>query len=389
MASQNRNWLSRFSTWFQSRWAIPAYGGWVLIGIAISFFGAATNTMAGWLYVLSGMLISLLGLNFISSIANLKKIQIQRLPTSHIHAQDELALQLIVKNPTKKSKILIQVIDRLPAKLGQSITHTIEEIPSYDEVKLTKYVKAETRGIYHWNDVVLKSAAPFGLFSCIRHRQVKSKVVVYPQILPLHNCPLIDDIGAEETQRKYSQKNYQNSTEGITKSLRQYRYGDAMRMIHWRSSAKLGELQVRELETITGGEEVVICLDNSSQWEADLFEEAVKAIASIYFYGSRQQLPINLWIADVGLIHGNQVILETLAGVNYGNVMSEKIPDSPVVWFSADTDKLEALVKGSRYFLFPTSTQKLSPIDSNSYQGIVYSSEMSLINQLQKPLSNL
>ena len=72
--------------------------------------------------------------------------------------------------------------------------------------KLTIYLQTKTRGIYHWHDLTLKSAAPFGLFSCSRQRQVESRAVIYPQILPLHSCPLIDDIGNQEAQKRYSHK---------------------------------------------------------------------------------------------------------------------------------------------------------------------------------------
>ena len=413
-SSHQNNFIARLLSWIEYHWAIPAYSGWVLIGIAISFFGAATNTMAGWLYVLSGMLLSLLGINFISSIANLKEIKIKRSSIAHIHAGDELSLEIIINNSSKKSKNLIEIIDHIPINLGTITNFVIEQInpqgrkvlyrrkantknkgknyfpieviPPQRKVALTVYVQSKSRGIYHWHDLTLKSAAPFGLFSCSRQRQVESRAVIYPKILPLHSCPLIDDIGNQEAKKRYSKKTYQNSTEGISKSLRKYRYGDPMRLIHWRSSARLGELQVRELETITGGEEIILCLDNSSGWQADLFEEAVKTIASMYFYGSRQQLPINLWIGNMGIIHGSQVILETLAGVNYGEIMTAEIPDNPLIWLSHNTQYLDSLPEGSRYFIFP-QTEEMDKIRSNlSNYGIIYNPEMSLVNQLQKPV---
>ena len=101
-SSYNRNLIARIFDWLEYHWATPAYGGWVLIGISLSFFGAATNTMAGWLYVLSGMLLSLLGLNVIIAIATVKQIKVSRSPIASVYAGDELTLTIIVKNPTKK-----------------------------------------------------------------------------------------------------------------------------------------------------------------------------------------------------------------------------------------------------------------------------------------------
>jgi len=373
--------------WLENHWAIPAYSGWVLIGIALSFFGAASNTMAGWLYVLSGVLLSLLGVNFFVSIRNLKGIEIKRLPIKAVSAGDELTVELIISNLTKKSKNLIEISDEIPLNLSKKIINHLECIPAKSDIKIVSYYPTKKRGIYPWQNIQLKTAAPFGLFYSSRQKSVEAKAIVYPQILPLQTCPLIDNIGNQEARQRQSDKVYQNSTEGVTKTLRQYRYGDAIRLIHWRSSARFGDLQVRELETITGGEEIVLCLDNSCQWEDKYFEEAVIAAASMYFYCSHQQLDVKLWTADIGLIHGSQVMLETLARINYGVTITTEIPTTPVIWLSQDINSLSLLANGSRWLIFPFLDKNLGDIKENLTKGIFYSEEISLQSQLQKPFN--
>jgi uncharacterized protein (DUF58 family) len=295
---------------------------------------------------------------------------------------------LIIRNPTQKTKTLIEIIDELPPELSGKIINTIEGIPAESNLKIVSYCHTEKRGIYHWHNVTLKTAAPFGLFYSSRQRQVEAKAIVYPQVLLLQTCPLIDNIGNQEAKQRQSDKLYQNATEGITKTLRQYRYGDAIRLIHWRSSARFGDLQVRELETITGGEEIIICLHNSCEWEGKYFEQAVITAASMYFYASHQQLEVKLWTADIGLIHGNQVMLETLAGVDYGVSMTAEIPSSPVIWLSQDINSLSLLSNGSRWMMFPSLGKNQGDAKDNFLRGIFYNEEVPLQSQLQKPLSN-
>lgn len=381
--SPHNNFIISFFDWLENRWATPAYSGWVLIGIALSFFGAATNTMAGWLYVLSGVLFSLLALNLFVSINTLKKLQIKKSNIEAISAGNELTIELVVSNPTKKTKTLIEIIDELPIELSGKIINRIETLPPKSDLKLVSYAHAKKRGVYHWHHVILKTAAPFGLFYSSRQRSIESKAIVYPQVLPLQTCPLVDNIGNQETQQRQSERLYQNATEGVTKAIRQYRYGDATRLIHWRSSAKFGDLQVRELETITGGEEIIICLDNSIQWQPEYFETAVIAAASMYFYASRQQLEVKLWTADKGLIRGNKVMLETLAGVDFLVNSIEQIPSSPVIWLSQNADSLSLLPLGSRWLLFPPLENKPN---AENLSGIFYDEEISLQTLLQKPL---
>lgn len=368
--------------WLEYHWATPAYSGWVLIGIALSFFGAATNTMAGWLYVLSGMLLSLLGLNLVLAVNTLKRLQIKRLPVNAVNAGDELTLSLNVHNPTGKSKTLIVIKDEIPTLLGKPVRHSIETIPAKKEMVFTAYVQTKNRGIYEWENITLQTAAPFGLFYSSRYRQVPTRAIVYPQILNLSTCPLVDNLGKEEARQRESNQIYYNATEGVTKALRQYRYGDPIRLIHWRTSARFGNLQVRELETITGGEEITICLDNSGHWEKEDFENAVIAVASMYYYASRQQLEVKVWIGDIGLIHGRKVTLETLAGVDYGGKITADIPTLPLIWVSNKTQFFNSLPSGSRYLCLGEDI-----IVNSSLKGIIYRKENNLFTQLQHPLT--
>ena len=372
------------NNWLETHWVTPAYSGWIMLGIGICFFGAATNTMAGWLYVLSGILFALLGLNIAIARKTLRQLKIKRSPINAVSVGDELTIELIINNPTKTAKTLLQIIDQLPSVLSPPVTTTIESIPPQTTITWVYYAHSNRRGIYHWQKLDLKTAAPFGLFYSLRQRQLKTKAIVYPQVLPLKVCPLIDNLGKEETHQRQSERWYQAANEGITKALRQYRFGDPIRLIHWRSSARFGNLQVRELETITGGEEVTIALDNASDWQDEYFEQAVIAAASMYFYASRQQLNVNLWTSETGIIHGSKVVLETLAGVQFGTgTKIAELPSLPLIWLSANTLAFNNLPEGSRWFLFPSkATQFTHP----SLAGTIYTETESLSSQLQKPL---
>ncbi len=383
--TRSPNFITNVNNWLETHWVTPSYTGWVMFFIGLAFFGAATNTMAGWLYVLSGVIFALLALNIIVARNTVKQLEIKRSLVEPVSAGDQLTLELIIKNPTKTPKTLLQIIDQLPSVLSSPVINNFEVIAPESTIKWIYYAYTDRRGIYHWHDLDLKSAAPLGLMYCRRSREIPIKAIVYPQVLPLKSCPLIDNIGAEQTKQRQSEKLYRAATEGVTKTLRQYRFGDPIRLIHWRSSAKFGEFQVRELETITGGEEVIIALDNASEWKDEIFEQAVIAAASMYFYANRQQLDVKLWTAETGIIHGSRVVLETLAGVEFGTQSSNNLPPSaPTIWLSSQTDFLSQLPQGSRYLLF---NESLNPSNEKFIQGIVYSQNESLDNQLQKPLT--
>jgi hypothetical protein len=216
---------------------------------------------------------------------------------------------------------------------------------------------------------------------------VKARAIIYPTVLPLSQCPLIDSIGKEESLKLQSDRLYRAATEGVTRALRHYRRGDPSRLIHWRTSARLGELQVRELEIITGGQELVICLDSTSVWEDDTFEDGVTAAASLYFYASKCLMDVRLWTAGTGLVQGNTKVLETLAGVQYNEDNNfPELPNLPLVWLTQNDSHLSKLPLGSRWVLFASSSQEMSPPSNTNLRGLVINKNEPLQTQLQQKL---
>ncbi len=378
--------MNRFWPWLQDRWVAPAYGGSVLLGIGISFFGAATNTMVGWLYVLSGTIFALLAIAGVAAARSLKPLQIRRQPLLPVSAGDTLLIDLTLENPSSRPASLLQVWDDLPAALGGPLSHAVEVLPPQSQQRWTLYPTAQRRGIYRWQTVYLRTAAPLGLFWCRRPRTVSAKAIVYPQVLPLRTCPLVDSVSDDEQFWAERDRQYRQSTEGITRTLRNYRFGDPTRLIHWRTSARFGVLQVRELENVTSGREVIIGLDSARPWPAELFEAAVTAAASLYFYTSRTQLDVQLWTAATGLLHGNQVVLEALAGTQAGEVAEAERPsDRPLLWLTAEPASLAALPTGSRWLFFSDTGAGIATPPSG-LAGLAIALERPLATQLQTSL---
>ncbi|MFM7427031.1 MAG: DUF58 domain-containing protein [Elainella sp.] len=381
--------LHRLTTWLETRWVNPAYSGWLMAGLALFFFGAATNTMAGWLYAISGLMVALLVLAALLPARTLRGISLERLPVQPVTIGDNLRLELLVHNSSAQPKTLIQVVDLLPPPLPL-IRTAIEQIPGRGCYRWTADLPTQQRGIYRWQQLHLRTAAPLGLFWRRRSQTWPTKAVVYPTVLNLSHCPLIDQIGQSENQQLSSFYQSQLASEGLTRTLRPYRWGDSTRMIHWRTSARYGDLRVRELETHQGGQELVIGLDSEITWQLDWFEQAVVAAASLYFYAVRQQRPVSLWTAASGLVKDEQAVLETLAAVQAAehlNPEAARVQErlqandaSVILWLTQAPDRLAGLSDGSRWLLWP-STDSMPRSAPNS--GILIQPDQPLQGQLQ------
>jgi uncharacterized protein (DUF58 family) len=112
-------------------------------------------------------------------------------------------------------------------------------------------------------------------------------------------------------------------------SLREYVVGDELRRVHWRSSAKVGELMVRE-QLDTSEPTIVVLLDDRKaahpevrDGTAESFETACEAAASIVAAAVREDLPVSLHLVS-GLTPGPFLDVLTEAALQRGD-LTQKI----------------------------------------------------------------
>lgn len=377
-----KRWQRHWTAALERRSLNPSYQGWLLLFFTFFFFAAATNSMAGWLYVISGVLLALLVVAAVLSARSLRSLGVVRRSVAAVHSGDGVTVELEIVNPSPQPRPLMMVIDRAPATLGPEARHAIEVLAPGERQVWRHRWEAVQRGVYVWQGVRLRSAAPFGLFWSRRDLAVPAKVVVYPQVLTLRRCPIADRLGQGGQLRAATEpRNALAATEGLTRSLRPYRWGDSMRLIHWRSSARSGALQVRELETVTTGEELAIALDPSGPWTPDGFEQAAIAAASLHAYGSRRQIDPRLWLPETGWLRGRQVILEALAALTPAMTPIAP-PDEPILWLTANAATVSALAPGSAWIWWNLGGS--GPSLQTDGRGLILQPEQPLILQLQQ-----
>lgn len=402
----------RLTLWLETHWVNPAYSGWVLAGLCVFFFAAASNTMAGWLYVMSGLGLALLAVAAVLVRRGLARLTVQRTNPAPVSLGQELTFDLVVNNGDRRAKSLFQIIDPLPSSLGEPQIHPVRLIPPGQSHRWRYQQLAQRRGLYRWDQIQLRTEAPLGLCGYRRSLAVKAKAVVYPTILPLERCPLIDLAGERQQTEPERSSRSQAAAEGLTRSLRPYRWGDPIRMVHWRTSARFGELRVRELETVQSGREIILAIDSGSPWQSlgldapdraappwgdatpelepvDSFEQAVTALASLYRYASRRYGQVQLWTASHGLIHGEQRVLEALAAVQPGQSAEAIAPPAlPLIWLTQDPASLAALPSQSAWLLWPQAQGQLPQLPAGPLRGTVIDPSQPLGLQLQGQLQD-
>jgi uncharacterized protein (DUF58 family) len=155
-------------------------------------------------------------------------------------------------------------------------------------------VPTDRRGVVAVGPLRVTRRDPLGLVALARPYGETAPVWVHPRIHPMSAVPT----GAG--------RSLDGRVDGVPHgsitfdSLREYVVGDDLRRVHWRTSARVGELMVRE-NVDTSLPRLIVLLDNRaaahplrSGGVAESFESACEAAASVVTAAHRADLPVVL-----------------------------------------------------------------------------------------------
>jgi uncharacterized protein (DUF58 family) len=141
------------------------------------------------------------------------------------------------------------------------------------EQQLTLRLPALPRGLYAVRRARVASSYPLGVFARRREVEAPAECIVYPAPVALATVRS----GAEALSQLASANSAQRG-DLQPSGLREFKSGDEGRAVHWRASARLGALVVKEWESGSGNG-LEISLDR--RCAAELLEEALSQISAL------------------------------------------------------------------------------------------------------------
>jgi uncharacterized protein (DUF58 family) len=220
-----------------------------------------------------------------------------------------------------------QVVTVTIPSLGSQRSHTA----SYD-------LPTSRRGIFNVGPLTIGQSDPLRLMRVGRAFASRSQLWVYPRIHQVRAVPT----------------GHSRDTEGPTSStatpggvafhaIRDYVWGDDFRLIHWKSTARTGTLQVRQM-VVPDQPRVLIVLDTSAEpYVGESFEDAVRVAGSLAAAASRRGFPVQLRTTAGSAVamdktgDGLVQIMDLLAGVTTNTAdpglreLIRMMPDEPGV----------------------------------------------------------
>lgn len=252
----------------------------VVFGLLI--FSIAGALVTGWetyynlSYVWAGLLIISYGWSRIS----LNGITLRRSPRS-LRAQVGVAFEesFVMRNSSRFSKLWIEIRDHseLP---GHRASYVMTGFASKKEKTWVVRTLCTRRGRFRVGTAEIHSGDPFGLFPRVIEIRQEYYLVVLPRteridsfIFPAGRLP-----GGDALQ--YRTHQVTPNAAGV----REYAPGDSLNRIHWKTTARLQKLMVKEFE-FDPQMEVWILLDANAKVQVGRIEELSAEITASIVYG--------------------------------------------------------------------------------------------------------
>src|SRR5213075_29984 len=156
-----------------------------------------------------------------------------------------------------------------PIPLRGTATYTLRRLP---------------RGRYVFEDTAAVVEDPLGLDQLEVELAAPGAVLVYPRLVELDRLFSESGASAHDGRRLLLRR-----PAGFDlHSVRDYEQGESLRKVHWRSTAKRGELMVKELEDSPRDEVAVLLDGDASAVVGDSFDVQVRAAGSLLLAQARR-----------------------------------------------------------------------------------------------------
>ncbi|HVM27021.1 MAG TPA: DUF58 domain-containing protein [Mycobacteriales bacterium] len=245
----------------------------------------------------------------------------RRLEPSRVEAGRTSTVRLHLDNVSRLPSGVLLMEDALPYTLGGRPRFVLDRVEPNGARDVSYPARSEVRGRFVVGPLSVRMTDPFGLCELTRAFASRDELVVTPVVTALPPVRLGGDWagGGDSSARAVA------SSGADDVATREYRHGDDLRRVHWRSTARTGELMVRREEQPFQNRATLVLDGRRSAHHGDgpasSFEWSVSAVASIGVALSRAGFGLSLLretgasLAPAGLPLTEGLLLESLATV--------------------------------------------------------------------------
>ncbi|MFJ3902017.1 DUF58 domain-containing protein [Streptomyces sp. NPDC090025] len=168
----------------------------------------------------------------------------RRLSPQRVETATEARVHLRMDNVSRLPTGLLMLQDHVPYMLGPRPRFVLDRVEPGGRREVSYRVRSDLRGRFPLGPLQLRLTDPFGMCELTRSFSAYDTLIVVPRTEPL---PAVTLTGGSSGYGEGQQRAL--ALAGDDDIIpRAYRHGDDLRRVHWRSTARYGELMVRREE---------------------------------------------------------------------------------------------------------------------------------------------
>ncbi len=270
--------------------------GWVvlLIGIGIGVIAYPLGRRELLVVGVAGVLLPIVG-RIVARVRRPRFEVLRVFSPPVVAAGSPVQVGVRIRNAAGSTSTVLEWNDAIPWP-ADAPPHRLAPIPAGPAASRVVTASYELlpprRGVYAIGPLVVENHDPFGMAASVAALGAQDRLVVIPAVGDLGSGGpvLADGEGAAQLVQRRATGNDDDLT------TREYRAGDALRRVHWRASARHGELMVRQEEHRSHPDARLVVdtrlagypdarADTGETWDAssssDAFEWVVRMAASL------------------------------------------------------------------------------------------------------------
>lgn len=240
---------------------------------------------------------------------------VRRLTPSLVHEGDHVTVDTVVTNRADRALRNAGLVDDVE-RLGRA-EFDIGVLDPGDRAHAAYQIICRPRGVYRVGPATVEVTDPFRIATARTGDPRVDRLVVYPEVENLVGFPTTRgrDPSTHAARPEFSHRGGEDFF-----TLREYRQGDDLRYVHWRSSARKDELMIKQLETPWQSRALVLLDLRKDAYENEsCFEKAVRGAASIVRHLAESGFDADLWAGGTSTVRvaEHAAAMEALARVTW------------------------------------------------------------------------
>jgi uncharacterized protein (DUF58 family) len=269
--------------------------GWLCLGVAAMLLTIGIGKNINLLTLLAYVLLALIVLGSVVVGRRFGRLEARRVLDENVFAGVPVHCEVRLHNTSSRQLqgVRIEEVGSIHA-----VGWYFDRLEGHARVSLSSELVLPHRGWYDFAPLAAVSSHPFGLWRRRTLIGLPLRVLVLPQLGKIVRERLRQQLrGADPHGERVHRHGWRHdAAQADFHGLRPFRPGDSPLWIHWRTTARRGELMVREFEDVPGDDLVVVV--DPRAWGQDL--EAVVGLAATIIWEWNQRRGDRLVLAIPG-----------------------------------------------------------------------------------------